>query len=112
MCLFLISPGGAADVTGAAAATPATDPARGAETPQLVERWVRRVALGGDARRGVARLDIGEGRYSGAELLVTAEARHVSVKLSLNGAEADEGLARRLRAGLEAKGYAVDIDVG
>lgn len=85
---------------------------RGADAAQLVQRWVRRVALGGDSRRGVVRLDIGGGRYAGAELVVVAEARHVSVKLNLNGAEGDDGLSQRLRAGLEAKGYAVDIDVG
>ena len=109
MCLFLISPGGAADA--APATVPENGPVRGADAAQLVERWVRRVALGGDSRRGVARLDIGGGRYAGAELVVVAEARHVSVKLSLNGAEGDEGLSKRLRAGLEAKGYAVEIDV-
>ena len=81
-----------------------------AELSDLVERWVRRVALGGDQRRGVARLDIGHGRFAGAELLVVAEAGRVSVELNLPGT-AEAGLSERLRSRLERRGYAADVVV-
>jgi hypothetical protein len=81
-----------------------------AEVAVLVERWVRRVALGGDARRGVAKLDIGAGRFAGAELIVVAEAGHVAVELNLPHAM-DPGLAERLRSRLERRGYATDVVV-
>ena len=80
------------------------------ELSDLVERWVRRVALGGDQRRGVARLDIGHGRFAGAELLVVAEAGRVSVELNLPGT-ADADLSQRLRSRLERRGYTADVVV-
>ena len=78
---------------------------------ELVERWVKRVALGGDSRRGAARLDIGSGRLSGAEVLVVAQAGHVSVELSLPPGHADAGLTERLRARLSRRGYSADVSV-
>lgn len=80
------------------------------ELTSLVERWVKRVALGGDPRRGVAKLDIGAGRFAGSELLVVAEAGRVSVELSLPRA-VEPGLAQRIRARLEQRGYAADVQV-
>jgi len=76
----------------------------------LVERWVRRVALGGDARRGVAKLDIGAGRYAGAELVIVAEAGQVAVELAL-GEAADPSLAERLRRRLQGRGYVAEVVV-
>jgi hypothetical protein len=81
-----------------------------AELATLVERWVRRVALGGDQRRGVAKLDIGEGRYAGSQLVVVAESGRVSVELSLPGA-GDPGLAERLQSRLEQRGYSAEVTV-
>ena len=78
---------------------------------ELVERWVRRVALGGDQRRGAVRLDIGQGRFSGAELLVVAEAGQVSVELQLPSTVAQGDLSERLRARLERRGYAAEVSV-
>lgn len=103
--------------TGAAGAVPvAPDPslapaAGAAQVAELVERWVKRVALGGDARRGVARLDIGQGRYAGAELTVSAEADRVSVELTLPGGAPDAGLSERLRARLLRRGLDADVVV-
>lgn len=77
----------------------------------LVERWVRRVALGGDSRRGVARLDIGSGRLAGTELTVVAEAGHVSVELSLPPGQTEGGLGARLRRRLEQRGFETDVVV-
>ena len=82
-----------------------------AEVAELVERWVRRAALGGDQWCGAVRLDIGQGRYSGAELLVVAEAGHVSVELQLPANLVEGDLSERLRSRLERRGYAADVVV-
>jgi hypothetical protein len=81
-----------------------------ADFPALLERWVRRVAVGGDARRAVAKLDIGAGRFAGAELMVVAEAGRVAVEV--NAPEpSDPSLALRLRRRLEERGYAAEVVV-
>jgi hypothetical protein len=81
------------------------------EVANLVERWVRRVALGGDSRRGVARLDIGSGRLSGTEVVVMAEAGRVSVELSLPAGLPAADLQERLRTRLERRGFETDVVV-
>jgi hypothetical protein len=72
---------------------------------------VRRIALGGDQRRAVARLDIGHGQYTGAELLITAEGSRVSVELTLPEGVAPAGLSERLGSRLAARGYAAQVEV-
>jgi hypothetical protein len=109
--LFLLSPPGG-EVATAASAAPAPGRAFEPEVLALVERWVRRVAVGGDSRRAAVRLEIGAGRYAGAELVVVAEPERVSVELRLPEAAADSGLAERLRERLEARGYGADVRVG
>jgi hypothetical protein len=91
-------------VVSAAPAAPST-----LELGAWVERWVRRVALGGDQRRGVARLDIGQGQFAGAELLVVAEAGQVSVQLTLPPEASAPGIAERLRARLERRGLSAEV---
>lgn len=86
-------------------------PGRGPELSELVEGWVRRVALGGDQRRAVARLDIGHGQYAGAELLICAEGSRVSVQLTLPEGTVATGLSERLGSRLTARGYAADVEV-
>jgi hypothetical protein len=81
------------------------------EVGQLLERWVRRVGLGGDQRRGVARLAIGAGRLAGAELVVVAEGAAVSVELQLPSEVESSGLEQRLRRRLEGKGMSADVTV-
>ena len=106
----LFNPAGGAEAAGAA--PPQAMPQPGvAEMADLVERWVRRVALGGDQRRGAVRLDIGQGRFSGAELLVVAEAGHVSVELQLPANLSEGDLSERLRSRLERRGFAADVVV-
>ncbi len=92
---------------------PAPPAARGAEAEvgQLLERWVRRVGLGGDQRRGVARLAIGAGQLAGAELVVVAEGSAVSVELQLPSDVQGSGLEQRLRSRLERKGLRADVTV-
>lgn len=110
--LSLLNPPVGVSTPPAALAEPSlASPAGAAQVAELVERWVRRVSLGGDQRRGVARLDIAEGRYAGAELLVSAEAGHVSVELTLPSGPADARLSERLRARLEGRGLSADVTV-
>jgi hypothetical protein len=106
----LINPTGGVEAPPAAAPTSNPHPAL-AEVAELVERWVRRVALGGDQRRGAVRLDIGQGQLAGAEVLVVAEAGHVSVELQLPSGMAGGDLSQRLRARLERRGFAADVQV-
>lgn len=97
--------------TSAAASTATTAPASPTDLSSLIERWVRRVALGGDQRRGVARLDIGQGRFAGAELLIVAEPGQVSVELNLPPEAAAPGLGERLRARLAQRGLTAEVIV-
>jgi hypothetical protein len=106
----LINPAGGME-PGLAAPAQETPQPGAAELAELVERWVRRVALGGDQRRGAVRLDIGQGRYSGTELLVIAEAGHVSVELQLPANMMQSDLSERLRSRLERRGYEADVVV-
>jgi hypothetical protein len=82
-----------------------------AQVAVLVERWVRRLSLGGDPRRAAARLEIGAGRYAGAELVVVAEAGRISVELSLPSGGTEPDLADRLRRRLEGRGYGAEVTV-
>ncbi|MES1185060.1 MAG: hypothetical protein ABUL60_14695 [Myxococcales bacterium] len=104
----LINPMGGVEAAPIAASATSSHPGV-AEVAELVERWVRRMALGGDQRRGAVRLDIGQGRFSGAELLVVAEAGHVSVELQLPASMAGGDLSQRLQARLERRGFAADV---
>jgi hypothetical protein len=109
--LALINPMGGVEAAVPVAPAPPTSHPGVAEVAELVERWVRRVALGGDQRRAAVRLDIGQGRFSGAELLVVAEAGRVSVELQLPSSVSGGDLSERLRARLERRGYAADVSV-
>lgn len=111
--LALFNPQGGAEVVPALGqpASAAPTAAGAMQVAELVERWVRRVALGGDQRRGVARLDIGQGRFAGAELLVTAEGGAVSVELTLPPSVIDASLAGRLRSRLAQRGLEAEVVV-
>jgi hypothetical protein len=109
--LGLFNPAGAVGVTSSAPETSLAPSAAATQVVELVERWVKRLALGGDARRGVARLDIGQGRYAGAELIVSAQAERISVELTLPGGAADSDLSERLRARLARRGFEADVVV-
>lgn len=102
-------------LSGAGAALPAeppgASPAAAAQVAELVERWARRISLGGDQRRGVARLDIAEGRYAGAQLLVSAEGSHVAVELTLPESPRDASLPERIRARLAQRGLSSEVTV-
>jgi hypothetical protein len=67
----------------------------------VVEEVVRRVAWGGDRRRGVARIELG-GEHAGTAIVVTGDGAEVALRIdAARGPEADalgERLAKRLRA--------------
>jgi hypothetical protein len=77
----------------------------------LLERWVRRIALGGDQRRGVARLGFGEGPMAGAELVVMTEPGGVSVELRLPPSMPQGDLEQRLLARLTKGGRTAEVAV-
>jgi hypothetical protein len=108
--LAVIQPAGV-DTAGTPPAAVSAPPGSPAELSGLVERWVKRIALGGEQRRGVARLDIGGGRFAGAELLVIAEEGKVSVELSLPAEASAPGIAERLRSRLERRGLSAEVVV-
>lgn len=108
--LALFSPGSPAEPLAPSPSLAALQSPGVADVATLLERWVRRVAVGGDQRRGVARLDIGAGRFAGSELVVTVEAGRVSVDLSVTDA-LDPSLAERLRGRLERRGYSAEVVV-
>lgn len=72
----------------------------------------RRVAWGGDRRRGSARIELSEGTLAGATLVVHAEQRSVSVELELPAGAAAQGWESRLRERLEARGFSARVSVG
>jgi hypothetical protein len=78
---------------------------------ELVEGWVRRLSVGGDQRRAVARLDIGHGAYAGAELVIATEGGAVQVELTLPEGAPASGLSERLASRLTARGYEAQVAV-
>jgi hypothetical protein len=78
----------------------------------LIVRLARRVAWGGDGRKGSARIELSEGALAGATLIVHAEQRSVSVEFSLpRGATLPEDLQRRIIERLEARGLSARVRV-
>jgi hypothetical protein len=79
----------------------------------LINGLARRVAWGGDRRKGSARIELSEGALAGATLIVHAEQRSVSVELEL---PAGGGLAgdwqQRILDRLEERGFAARVTVG
>lgn len=104
----ITAPGGAAPVP---VEPSAAGRAREPELSELVEGWVRRLAVGGDQRRSVARLDIGHGAYAGAELIIAAEGGAIQVELTLPEGAPASGLSERLTSRLTARGYTADVAV-
>jgi hypothetical protein len=79
---------------------------------QVVGHLVRRIGWSGDARSGVARIEVGSGELSGATLIVHAEGKQVEIALELpSGVDASswrERILERLQArGIEVASVAV-----
>lgn len=91
-----------------ASATVAAAPAQTLGVTELVafEEAVRRVAWGGDRRRGVARIELG-GEYAGTSIVVRGEGRDVALRVEVaRGCDARD-LPARLVERLEARGLRV-----
>lgn len=77
-----------------------------ADFATAVEELVRRIAWGGERGSGVARIELGGGRYRGGVILVRTEGREVRVELDLPSG-GDGELARRLEERLAEKGLSL-----
>lgn len=87
---------------GAAPAPAARD---GVDVSAL-EDAVRRIAWGGDRRRGVARLELG-GSYEGTVVTVRSEGREVALRLEVRPGTDARNLPERLVERLKARGLTV-----
>ncbi len=100
-----------APLTPAALAAPAALPVR-EDLQNLLTGLARRVAWGGDRRKGSARIELSEGALAGATLVVHTEQRSVSVEIELPaGGGAAGDLQQRLLDRLEARGFAARVRI-
>jgi hypothetical protein len=83
-----------------------------ADLQQLLTGLARRVAWGGDRRRGTARIELSEGALAGATLVVHTEQREVSVELELPAGAGAQGWEARLTERLEGRGFSARVRVG
>lgn len=88
-------------------AAPAPPPPHGLPLEALAEQLVRRIAIGGSARRGAARIELGAGALAGATVTVVAEAGEVSIELSLPPGAGAGDWEERLSTRLRQRGVAV-----
>jgi len=98
-------------VPAPAAAAPAALPLR-EDLQNLLTGLARRVAWGGDRRKGAARIELSEGALAGATLVVHTEQRSVSVEIELpGGTSAGQGLQQRILDRLEGRGFAARVRI-
>jgi hypothetical protein len=94
-----------------ASAAPAALPLR-EDLQNLLTGLARRVAWGGDRRKGSARIELSEGALAGATLVVHTEQRSVSVEIELpGGTSAGQGLQQRILDRLEGRGFAARVRI-
>jgi len=77
----------------------------------LLTGLARRVAWGGDRRKGSARIELSEGALAGATLVVHTEQRSVYVELELPSGVAALRWQERIAERLEARGFAAQVKV-
>jgi hypothetical protein len=78
----------------------------------LLTGLARRVAWGGERRKGSARIELSEGALAGATLVVHTEQRSVSVEIELpEGSNAGQGLQQRILDRLERRGFAARVRI-
>ena len=94
-----------------ASLTPAALPLR-EDLQNLLTGLARRVAWGGDRRKGSARIELSEGALAGATLVVHADQQTVSVELELPAGMAGQGWQERIAQRLEERGFAARVEVG
>lgn len=95
-----------------ASALPPTALPPTADLQQLLSGLARRVAWGGDRRKGSARIELSEGALAGATLVVHTEQRSVSVELELPAGTRTHGWEARLTERLEGRGFSANVKVG
>jgi hypothetical protein len=79
----------------------------------LISGLARRVAWGGDRRKGSARIELSEGPLAGATLIVHTEQRSVSVELELPAGGSSTGdWQQRILDRLEERGFSACVRVG
>jgi len=78
----------------------------------LLVGLARRIAWGGDRRKGTARIELSGGALAGATLVVHTEQRSVEVELELPQGMAAWGWQQRISERLEARGFSVQVKVG
>jgi hypothetical protein len=82
------------------------------ELQNLLTGVARRVAWGGDRRKGSARIELSDGVFAGGTLVVHTEERSVSVEIELpSHGVAGHGLEQRIRERLEQRGFAVRVKI-
>jgi hypothetical protein len=110
--LMAVHPGITPGVAPAAAlAAPAGLPLR-EDLQNLLTGLARRVAWGGDRRKGSARIELSEGVLAGATLVVHTDQRSVCVEIELpGGTSAGQGLQQRLLERLEGRGFAARVRI-
>lgn len=72
----------------------------------LLPGMVRRIAWTGDARRGSVRLELGQGAYAGAVVLVHADAG--SLRLEVSGRDDADALQTMLASRLQRRGLVLE----
>ncbi len=78
----------------------------------LLTGLARRVAWGGDRRKGSARIELAEGALAGATLIVHTEQRSVRVEIELpGGAPATQDLQQRILERLQSRGFAASVRI-
>ena len=79
----------------------------------LINGLARRVAWGGDRRKGSARIELSEGPLAGATLIVHTEQRSVTVELELPASGGAAGVwQQRILDRLEERGFSAQVRVG
>jgi hypothetical protein len=97
---------------GGAGDSPAALPLR-EDLQNLITGLARRVAWGGDRRKGSARIELAVGPLAGSTLIVHAEQRSVTVELELApGASLTGDWQQRILQRLNARGLSAEIRVG
>ena len=111
-CQMAVHPGiTPAVVVGQPAPASAALPFR-EDLQNLLSGLARRVAWGGDRRKGSARIELSEGALAGATLVVHTEQRSVSVEIELpGGSSAGQGLQQRILDRLEGRGFAARVRI-
>jgi hypothetical protein len=89
-----------------AALSPAAPTSLAASDLVAFEEAVRRVAWGGDRRRGVARIELG-GEYAGTAIVIRGEGRDLAVRVEVGRGSDARDLPARLVERLEARGLRV-----